>query len=65
MQAVSGRESLLDHFIVMCDKGEYLSDYVGIYDTEAKARAVAKMHFNDTGEMTDVFQLVAPVEQDS
>lgn len=50
--------SLAHHFIVIAETGEMEHAEVGIWDTAEKAASIARMHFNDTGQMTDVFELV-------
>lgn len=55
-----GYKSLAGCFMVIAYTGEFEYDTRGVYDTEEKARAIAKMHWRDTGQMTDVFKLERP-----
>jgi hypothetical protein len=40
---VGPRESLLGCYLVVCDKGDFMHDYVGVYATLDAARAVGGM----------------------
>ena len=54
--------NLAGHYLVIVHTGDYEVDYYNAYDTEAKARSIARMVFNDTGQMVDVLRLQDPQE---
>jgi hypothetical protein len=60
---VTTHVNLAGHYLVIAHTGDFEVDYRGVYDTEAKARSVARMHFNDTGQMVDVLRLETPDER--
>lgn len=52
--------NLHGHYVAVAHTGDLEHDYIGVWDTEQKARASARMHFNDTGQMVDVLRLSVP-----
>ena len=52
------------HWLAVSRPRDYEWDALGVYDEEVKAQNVARMHWRDTGEFTEVYRLSASHDQE-